>query len=218
MASGLSRRADVERIARLARLELTDDEKTLIAPQLASFLAYAEQVQQVATQRRAADLASARRRRPRGATTSRCRRCRATRRSRRRRRPTRRTASSKYHECSADDAARDRAGHRRPRSAAATPSAAEVCRAALDRIAALDDAINAFTDDRRRTLATRAGRGARRAAATIGPRCRCSACPSRSRTTSARAASRTTAARGSSSATCRPTTRPSSSGSSRPAR
>ena len=42
-------RADVERIARLARLELTEHEKTLITPQLSSFLAYANQVQQVAT-------------------------------------------------------------------------------------------------------------------------------------------------------------------------
>ena len=42
-------RADVERIARLARLELTEEEKILITPQLSSFLAYAEQVQQVAT-------------------------------------------------------------------------------------------------------------------------------------------------------------------------
>ena len=42
-------REDVERIARLARLELTEHEKTLLTPQLSSFLAYAEQVQQVAT-------------------------------------------------------------------------------------------------------------------------------------------------------------------------
>ena len=42
-------REDVERIARLARLELTEDEKALITPQLSSFLAYAEQVQTVAT-------------------------------------------------------------------------------------------------------------------------------------------------------------------------
>jgi aspartyl-tRNA(Asn)/glutamyl-tRNA(Gln) amidotransferase subunit C len=42
-------RADVERIARLARLELTESEKALLTPQLSSFLAYAEQVQQVAT-------------------------------------------------------------------------------------------------------------------------------------------------------------------------
>jgi len=42
-------RADVERIARLARLELTDREKTLLTPQLSSFLAYAEHVQDVAT-------------------------------------------------------------------------------------------------------------------------------------------------------------------------
>jgi aspartyl-tRNA(Asn)/glutamyl-tRNA(Gln) amidotransferase subunit C len=42
-------RADVERIARLARLELTEHEKALLTPQLSSILAYAEQVQQVAT-------------------------------------------------------------------------------------------------------------------------------------------------------------------------
>lgn len=42
-------RADVERIARLARIELTEHEKTELTPQLSSFLAYAEQVQQVAT-------------------------------------------------------------------------------------------------------------------------------------------------------------------------
>jgi aspartyl-tRNA(Asn)/glutamyl-tRNA(Gln) amidotransferase subunit C len=42
-------RADVERIARLARVELTEQETTLITPQLSRFLAYAEQVQQVAT-------------------------------------------------------------------------------------------------------------------------------------------------------------------------
>ena len=42
-------RADVERLARLARLDLTDDELALLTPQLSSFLAYAEQVQTVAT-------------------------------------------------------------------------------------------------------------------------------------------------------------------------
>ena len=42
-------RADVERIARLARIELTEHETALLTPQLSSFLAYAEQVQQVAT-------------------------------------------------------------------------------------------------------------------------------------------------------------------------
>jgi len=42
-------RADVERIAALARLELTEREKDLMTPQLSRFLAYAEQVQQVAT-------------------------------------------------------------------------------------------------------------------------------------------------------------------------
>jgi aspartyl-tRNA(Asn)/glutamyl-tRNA(Gln) amidotransferase subunit C len=47
--SGDLTREDVERIARLARLDLTEDEKARIAPQLSNFLAYAEQVQTVAT-------------------------------------------------------------------------------------------------------------------------------------------------------------------------
>ena len=42
-------RADVERIARLARLELTNDEKDLYARQLADILEYAAQVQAVDT-------------------------------------------------------------------------------------------------------------------------------------------------------------------------
>lgn len=42
-------RADVERVARLARLELTDEEKDLFARQLAGILAYAEQIQRVPT-------------------------------------------------------------------------------------------------------------------------------------------------------------------------
>jgi aspartyl-tRNA(Asn)/glutamyl-tRNA(Gln) amidotransferase subunit C len=42
-------REDVERLARLAKLELTEHEKTLLTPQLSSFLTYAEQVQQVTT-------------------------------------------------------------------------------------------------------------------------------------------------------------------------
>jgi len=41
--------ADVERIARLANLELTHDEKELFTKQLADILAYAEQVQGVDT-------------------------------------------------------------------------------------------------------------------------------------------------------------------------
>ena len=40
---------DVERIARLANLELTSQEKTLFTKQLADILAYAEQVQGVDT-------------------------------------------------------------------------------------------------------------------------------------------------------------------------
>lgn len=39
----------MERIARLAHLELTDEEKTLFARQLAEILTYAEQVQQLDT-------------------------------------------------------------------------------------------------------------------------------------------------------------------------
>jgi aspartyl-tRNA(Asn)/glutamyl-tRNA(Gln) amidotransferase subunit C len=42
-------RADVERIARLARLELTDEEKDLYARQLGEILDYAAQVQAVET-------------------------------------------------------------------------------------------------------------------------------------------------------------------------
>ena len=40
---------DVERIAELARLSLTDEERALFARQLADILAYAEQVQEVDT-------------------------------------------------------------------------------------------------------------------------------------------------------------------------
>ena len=42
--------ADVERVAELARLELTPDEKDLFARQLADILAYAEQIQRVPTE------------------------------------------------------------------------------------------------------------------------------------------------------------------------
>ena len=41
--------AEVERIAALAHLELTDDEKQLFARQLADILSYAEQLQSVDT-------------------------------------------------------------------------------------------------------------------------------------------------------------------------
>ena len=41
--------ADVERIAALAQLELTDEEKQLFTKQLADILAYAEQVQAIDT-------------------------------------------------------------------------------------------------------------------------------------------------------------------------
>lgn len=42
-------RADVARVARLARLELNADEQDLFARQLAGILAYAEQIQRVDT-------------------------------------------------------------------------------------------------------------------------------------------------------------------------
>jgi aspartyl-tRNA(Asn)/glutamyl-tRNA(Gln) amidotransferase subunit C len=48
MAGNLTR-TDVERIAALARLDLSEDELTLFAHQLADILAYAEQLQQVDT-------------------------------------------------------------------------------------------------------------------------------------------------------------------------
>jgi aspartyl-tRNA(Asn)/glutamyl-tRNA(Gln) amidotransferase subunit C len=41
--------ADVERVAHLARLDLTPDEKDLFTRQLADILAYAEQIQRVQT-------------------------------------------------------------------------------------------------------------------------------------------------------------------------
>lgn len=43
-------RGDVERVARLARLELSAEEKELFAHQLAGILAYAEQIQRVPTE------------------------------------------------------------------------------------------------------------------------------------------------------------------------
>ncbi len=43
-------RGDVERVARLARLELSVEEKNLFARQLAGILAYAEQIQRVPTE------------------------------------------------------------------------------------------------------------------------------------------------------------------------
>ncbi len=42
-------REDVERVARLARLELNDEEKDVFARQLAGILAYAEQIQRIDT-------------------------------------------------------------------------------------------------------------------------------------------------------------------------
>ncbi len=43
-------RGDVERVARLARLDLSPEEKDLFARQLAGILAYAEQIQRVPTE------------------------------------------------------------------------------------------------------------------------------------------------------------------------
>lgn len=43
-------RGDVERVARLARLELSAGEKDLFARQLAEILAYSEQIQRVPTE------------------------------------------------------------------------------------------------------------------------------------------------------------------------
>ncbi len=47
--------ADVDRIATLARLELTDDERARFAAQLTAILGYADQVQQVDTAAAAAE-------------------------------------------------------------------------------------------------------------------------------------------------------------------
>jgi aspartyl-tRNA(Asn)/glutamyl-tRNA(Gln) amidotransferase subunit C len=51
-------RADVERIAALARLELTGDEAVRFAGQLTSILAYADQIRQVDTTGVESDVAS----------------------------------------------------------------------------------------------------------------------------------------------------------------
>lgn len=58
MAETLTR-ADIERIATLARLELTPDEVALFAEQLTAILAYADQVQRVDTSAVAAPAAAA---------------------------------------------------------------------------------------------------------------------------------------------------------------
>ena len=50
--------ADVDRIAALARLELTDDERARFATQLSAILAYADQVQQADTSAAAAAAAA----------------------------------------------------------------------------------------------------------------------------------------------------------------
>jgi aspartyl-tRNA(Asn)/glutamyl-tRNA(Gln) amidotransferase subunit C len=50
--------ADVDRIAALARLELTDEERATFAAQLSAILAYADQVQQADTSGLAAPTAS----------------------------------------------------------------------------------------------------------------------------------------------------------------
>jgi aspartyl-tRNA(Asn)/glutamyl-tRNA(Gln) amidotransferase subunit C len=50
--------ADVDRIAALARLELTDDERARFATQLTAILSYADQVQQADTSAAAAGAAS----------------------------------------------------------------------------------------------------------------------------------------------------------------
>jgi len=57
MAQTLTR-ADVQRIATLARLELTDEEITLFASQLSAILGYADQVQKVDTSDVSAEAAS----------------------------------------------------------------------------------------------------------------------------------------------------------------
>ena len=50
--------ADVDRIAALARLELTDEERARFATQLSAILAYADQVQQAETSALEADAAA----------------------------------------------------------------------------------------------------------------------------------------------------------------
>ena len=169
-------RADVDRIARLARLELTEDEKALLTPQLSSFLAYAEQVQQRGDDRRAADVASARKlgawredapqpssdrgRGPRPGAGS---------------RPSN-AGSSKSHECSVTTV-ESRARARSDAMRNGQTSAVDVCRAALDRIRAGNELNCAFTP----SPASRRSRGsrARRRPNEWATPAACSACPSR---------------------------------------
>ena len=180
-------RADVERIARLARLELTEHEKD--APHAAAVELPRLRRRGAAgrDRRRTADLAPPRRPSARGATMCRSRRSTGERPWRRRRKPTSNADSSKYHESSRDAASRD-CWCDRPRGAIrrnvrgrglpggarrasprpirrSTPSTPSPAKQALAQAAALDGRRADWDGDAAR-----------------------SACRSRSRTTSARAA------------------------------
>ena len=91
----------VDSVARLARLSLTAEERSRFARELEAILAWAESLQALDTDRRAAD--ERRAAAERCARTRRATACRASRRSRRRR--TRRTGSSACRASCRDDGA-----------------------------------------------------------------------------------------------------------------
>ena len=162
MSSPLSHE-EVERIAALANLALTDRERDLFARQLADILGYAEQVSKVDTQG-VTPTSHVLYDQTVGAKTRSCRRCRATRRwrTRRTRRAGRALQSSPgdwrmTHTWTARTI--------RDRVASGEISATAVCRAFLDRISALNGRLHAFLDvDEERALARAAeiDRAARR--------------------------------------------------------
>ena len=168
--------AEVERIAALARLALTDDEKALYAAQLARILDYARQVAELDTRDvppTAAVAVDAPPERPDAraavarAASARCRT-----------RPTRRPASSACRRCWAmPDAPRaDRARDPRRRRARDELSAVDVCRSCLSQIdAARPDAARVHHGRPRGRAGAR--RGARPSASPRARACRSPACP-----------------------------------------
>ena len=200
-------REQVLHVARLARLELSDDEVERMARELSAVLDHIETIGELDLDGVAADVARRRGRPTRCAPTCRGRRCRA--RSRSRRRPASPTTAS---------SSRARRHERRSPSSTSTLSAAAAAAAAIARGRARRrrELFEAYRDARRGRRAQRLHlgrrRGARRRAAAGAA---AAACRSRSRTCSAPRACRARRARGSSRATGRRTRRRSSSGSPR---
>ena len=134
---------EVSRIAELARLALTTDERELFRRQLADILTFFDQIAGVDTDRDPADL-------PRPARTDGVPRgqrpalapARGGARERTRRRPRRRAVPRA--EGDRMNLAEWSAGETRDAAAAGRISVTEICEAALSRVAALDGRLNAF--------------------------------------------------------------------------